>query len=111
MGVAHCCKYNNQKILGGEKLYDFLSCGIVHCRHSETGGYEIFHEVVHANGCCDINGEMVAEGDLHGDQLCYQAQAYQIVTSNHSPTSALEDLTASYDVRDDKVLSKKNHAV
>jgi hypothetical protein len=44
--------------------------------------------VLYPNGCCNINGKMVPEGDIEGSQLCYQNQVYKLVNS-----PSFDDLT------------------
>ena len=100
MGNTECCKYNDQKIMGGEKIYDFDSCAMVKCQHTKSGGYEIFHEVLFPNGCCNINGKMVPEGELHGDLMCHHTNVYKKINSTQSTTKiTLEESTTNKDVR------------
>ena len=50
--------------------------------------------VLYPNGCCNINGKMVPEGDIEGSQLCYQNQVYKLVN-----TQSFDDVTAANNVR------------
>ena len=52
------------------------------------------HVVLYPNGCCNINGKMVPEGDIEGGQLCYQNQVYKLVN-----TQSFDDIPATNNVR------------
>ncbi len=100
-----CCKYNNQVIYPGENLNDLESCGIVQCRQDPgNNGFEIVHEILFEDGCCNYNGQIIGEAQLHTDGgqtfLCFEGEVYnvnrfaghQASSLPEQPLSAMDDI-------------------
>ena len=71
----------------GSPVVDFDSCGQISCVFTQDG-VELRHEVVHEEGCCDIDGKMVGEGQIYNDMqddqsyLCYKGNPYKVIIGN-----------------------------